>query len=477
MAAKDHRMSIVHLNKPEFDWTVPVLIVGAGACGLTAALAAKDQGVDVLLLERDKTPYGSTGMSYGAICAAGSRIQKAIGINDTPDYLFEDIMAVTRGQTNPVLARLLAQEAAPTIDWLSLKHGLKLSVEKAWVGLGHRHPRLHAPHNRSGETLMSMLLTACEQAGADLLTEARVTALFVNDKSKVLGARVQRPDGSLEEVGCQAMILATCGFGANRDMVSRHIPEMQAANYHGHEGNEGDGILWGLEMNAAIADMGAYQALGSLAHPQAMVMPHTLLIGGGLQINTHGRRFENELEDISGQSLTILDQPEGICWMVYDQRLHQDALERFQEYRDAESINTARRAETIEELAAKMSVPEEALCQTLSETQHCCEIGSVDTFGRSFDLAQKLQEPFYATRVTGALFHTQGGLVVNKNAQVVTPADEPLPNLFAGGGAACSVSGPGGWGYLPAMGLCTAVTLGRVAGIAAAKLAQAESSL
>jgi len=469
-------MSIIHVNAREFDLTVPVLIVGAGACGLTAALAAKDQGADVLLLERDKAPYGSTGMSYGAICAAGSQIQKAIGIADQSEYLFEDIMAVTRGQTDPALARLLAEEAAPTVDWLTAKHGLQLSLEKSWVGLGHRHPRLHAPHNRSGETLMSMLLDACEQAGADLLTEARVTALFVNDKKTVLGARVQRPDGSLEEVGCQSMILANCGFGANRDMVASHIPEMQTARYHGHEGNEGDGILWGQELGAALADMGSYQALGSLAHPQAMVMPHTLLIGGGVQVNTRGRRFENELEDISGQSLTILDQPDGICWMVYDQRLHEDTLERFQEYRDADSINTAKHAASIEELAVKMDVSEEALRQTLDAVQRCCQNNTVDEFGRGFDLSQKLQAPYYAVRVTGALFHTQGGLVVNKNARVVGPSAEPLPNLFAGGGAARSVSGPGGWGYLPAMGLCTAVTLGRIAGHSAAKLTQAGSS-
>ncbi len=469
-------MSIIHVDTREFDLTVPVLIVGAGACGLTAALAAIDQGVDVLILERDKTPYGSTGMSYGAICAAGSQIQQASDIADAPDYLFEDIMAATRDQTDPALARLLADEAAPTVDWLTSKHGVQLSIEKSWVGLGHRHPRLHAPHNRSGETLMSMLMGACEKAGADLLTEAQVIGLFVNGKNEVLGARVQRPDGSIEEVGCRAMILATCGFGANREWVANHIPEMSGAKYHGHEGNEGDGILWGQALGAAVADMGSYQALGSLAHPHALVMPHTLLIGGGIQVNTEGKRFENELEDISGQSLNILAQPNGICWMVYDQRLHEAALERFQEYRDADSINTAKQAATIEELALKMSVPVEALRQTIDDTQRGCENGKADEFGRVFCADQKLRSPFYATRVTGALFHTQGGMVVNSDAQVMSDSNEPLPNLFAGGGAARSVSGPGGWGYLPAMGLCTAVTLGRIAGHSAAKLTQVEFS-
>ena len=166
-------MSIVRVASREFEWTIPVLIAGAGACGLTAALAAKDAGVDALVLERDQRPYGSTGMSYGAICAAGSQIQKSAGIEDTPELLFEDIMAITRGQTDPELARLLADESAATVDWLSTAHGVQLSLEKAWVGLGHAHPRLHAPPDLSGETLMGMLLNACERAGVDAVPPSR----------------------------------------------------------------------------------------------------------------------------------------------------------------------------------------------------------------------------------------------------------------------------------------------------------------
>jgi len=451
-----------------------VLVVGAGACGLSAALAARDADTDVLVLERDAIPSGSTGMSYGAICAAGSQAQNARGIDDNPELLFEDIMSITRGQTDPELAHLLAAESAPAVDWLCSSHGLRLHLIEAWTGMGHRRPRLHAPKNRSGESLMHMLLSAVERAGIDVLTEARVVSLIANEADEVLGAKVQRPDGSIEQIGCAALVLATCGFGANAPWVERWIPEMSQARYHGHEGNTGDGIAWGQALGAATADMGSYQALGSLADPQALVMPHTLLIGGGVQVNALGRRFENELDDISGQSLTILDQPGGLCWMVYDQRLHEAALADFQEYRDAESISTAKRAPTVQALAEQMNVPPGVFESSLKDVQRCCEEGLEDSFGRKFQSGQRLQGPFYATRVTGALFHTQGGLVINQHAQVKRLSGEALPNLFAGGGAARSVSGPGGWAYLPAMGLCTAVTLGRVAGRAAARLTQGQ---
>ena len=94
--------------------------------------------------------------------------------------------------------------------------------------------------------------------------------------------------------------------------------------------------------------------------------------------------------------------------------------------------------------------------------------GAQDHYGRSFASLAPLAAPFCAIRVTGAIFHTQGGLMVDENARVLREDGTALPNVFAGGGAARSISGPEVTGYLPAMGLCMAITLGRVAGRSAA---------
>lgn len=315
---------------------------------------------------------------------------------------------------------------------------------------------------------MNQLQRAAAAADVDVVTAARVTTVYADDLHRVTGVAVTRPDGAVEIIACDALIIATCGFGANRDMVATHMPGVRHARYHGHEGNEGDGIAWGLALGGAVADMGAYQALGSLADPQAIVIPHTLLIGGGIQVNTRGCRFENELENISGQALTILDQPDGVCWVIYDRRLHAAARERFAEYREAVDIRAMKQAATIEELAAACGLPGTELARTLEQTASLAARKACDEFGRHFDISDALRPPYFAIRVTGALFHTQGGLVVDQDARVISDTGSPLPNVFAGGGAARSVSGPGEWGYLPGMGLCTAVTLGRIAGRAAA---------
>ena len=439
---------------------------------MSAALAASDQGIDSIIFEQDAMATGSTAMSYGAICAAGSAIQLRAGIEDSASDLFEDILAITQGKTDPELALLLAERSGPTVDWLHDTHNIELTTEQSWTGLGHRQPRLHAPEDRSGKTLMQSLLAACERAACMIVTQARITRLYVNHDDHVLGVAITRPDGACEEIGCDTLILATCGYAGNPDLVKRYMPELADAQYFGHEGNRGDAVLWGEALGAQVDDMGAYQALGSLADPQRLVIPHTLLIGGGIQVNTQGIRFENELDDISGQALTILAQPGGCCWIVYDEKRHEKAIARFEEYRSAVSIGTPKIAETVAQLSTLTAIPEDALSETLKATRQLCCNSATDAFGRSFQSEHTLEPPYYAIRVTGALFHSQGGLCVDSEARVKKTSVGTFPNLFAGGGAVRSVSGPGGWGYLPGMGLCTAVTLGSLAGECAARQVQ-----
>lgn len=314
-----------------------------------------------------------------------------------------------------------------------------------------------------------MFLTAASNRGIDILTDAAVTTLVVNAEDRIVGVRFQRPDGSQESIGAGAVLLANCGYGANKDLIERFMPELDGALYYGHEGNEGDALLWGQKIGAATGDLSSYQALGSLSDPGNIVVPHTILMGGGAQINLQGERFENELDDVSGQALTILKQPDGKCWIVYDERLHSEARERFQEYADGEMLGLYKSANTVDELAETMRMPAHTLKATLKEIAAFKKEGRTDRYGRDWTDNPQLDPPYRAVRVTGALFHTQGGLCINEKAQVVRPDGTCFENLYAGGGAARSVSGPSAWGYLPGMGLCTAVTLGRVAGRHAAQ--------
>lgn len=409
-------------------------------------------------------------MSYGAICAAGTNIQASIGLEDTSDRLAEDIIIAARGQTDAQLVKLMADESGPTVEWMVDELGFDLTVEANWKGFGHRCPRLHSTPNRSGAELVAMLLDAAKTAGATVITQSHVKDLVIDEQtSEVIGFLYDSPDGKMA-IQCEALILASSGFGANEALVGKFIPKMAGARFYGCEGHEGDAVIWGEALGAQMADLASHQSLGTLADPQNFIVPHTLLIDGGIQVNALGLRFENELIDISGQAARIIQEPDAISWVVYDQNGHDKAKRIFAEYRDADITKPFKFANDFKTLAKLMKVDPEAFTQTMTSIEQLRVTGSTGPFGRIFGKDAKLSPPYCAIRTTGALFHTQGGLCVDDRARVKKADGSSFLTLFAGGGAARSISGPAQWGYLPGAGLMSAVTLGRIAGREALKV-------
>ncbi|MFK7954862.1 MAG: FAD-dependent oxidoreductase [Lysobacterales bacterium] len=461
-------MSVLPASEADFGFEVPVVIIGAGGCGLSAALAAAQAGVETLVLERDPTPLGTTAMSTGLIPAAGSELQKAAGISDSADLFTQDVMKKTRGETDEGVVHALVQASAKTVDWLA-ESGVPLSLVDSFLYPGHSVKRMHGTPNRTGAELMGSLQQAAEDAGAGILTQAPVSHVFADDNRQVVGVRCQRPDGSVEDVGCQALILACCGFAGDPEKVAEFMPEIAEGVFFGHPGNKGDAIAWGIELGAAVADMAAYQGHGGLADGHAIPILWPVIMEGGFQVNRQGLRFSNEARGYSEQAVDVLRQPDNVAFTIYDQRLH-ELMEEFDDYREAIAAKAVRSAQSLEDLAGQFDINAEGLAQTVADVAQLTQSGEPDEFGRTFASRPVLSGPFYAVRVTGALFHTQGGLVVDGQAKVLDKSGSPLPNLFAGGGAARGISGPSCWGYMAGNGLLTATTLGRLAGENAAAL-------
>ena len=163
----------------------------------------------------------------------------------------------------------------------------------------------------------------------------------------------------------------------------------------------------------------------------------------------------------------VIAQPDGVAWVVLDERLH--ALGReFEDYRRADEAGAVRTAPDVDALARLVGAPAAALGETLDAAAACASSAARDPFGRDFTGSPALAPPYRAVRVTGALFHTQGGLVVDAGARVLRADGSAVANLYAGGGAARGLSGNADSGYLSGNGLLTAVVLGRIAGAGAA---------
>lgn len=464
-------MNVITDDHKQFEHEVPVLIVGAGACGLSAALAASDAGADVLVIERDKVPRGSTGLSTGLIPACGSKLQRAAGVADSAEAFTGDILRKTKGQTNRPMVDRLVRASGGLIDWLVDMHGIQLELCRGLRYPGHGVDRMHGTANRTGAELQDQLLVAAERNGVDLLTSAEVVDLHATSDGRVSGVRIVRPDGTGEDIGCRTLILACCGFGANPDMIARYIPALAGAPYLGHEGNKGHAITWGLALGAAVADMGSFQGHGAIGNPSGVPMWNTITING-IQVNLTGNRFSDESAGYSEQALKVLAQPEGLAWNIFDQRGH-DLACTYADYRDGFKMGCVKTAGSVGELSAVTGLPQATLTATLADVAAMTRGEKQCPFGRDFTGVPPLEPPYYAGRVTGAYLHTQGGLVVSpEDARVLDSAGNALPNLFAGGGAAQGISGGGDSGYLAGNGLLTAFVLGAMAGNAAATLAR-----
>ncbi len=439
---------------------VPVAIIGAGACGLSVAIRLRDSGIDCVLLERDALPGGSTALSSGFIPAAGSALQKRLDITDSQTTFSEDIQAKAHGDAAPHLVTAYTAAVVRAIDALE-QHGLPFEVLDGFLYPGHRARRMHTVPERTGTALMTRLEQAATTAGADILTNAVVSELWIDVDDVIQGIGYRHPGGDVQYLACDLLVVACNGFGGNAAMVGDLLPAMRDATFAGHAGNDGSAITWGTQLGARLADLGGYQGHGSWVTPQGALMSWAVMMAGGVQLNAEGVRFHDETAGYSEAAIHVLAQPGGVAWNVFDAPLLKLAR-AFPDFVAAEQAGAVRTAADIAALATLLGCDAAVLHQTLAAMQP----NDDDTEGRQFQ--RPLVAPYFAVKVTGALFHTQGGLDIDAHCRVLRADGKPFPNLLAAGGAARGVSGNAVWGYLSGNGLLSAIGGGWLAAETAA---------
>ena len=234
------------------DTEIDCLIIGGGAAGLTAALAASESGAAVLVAERENRLSGSTALSSGLIPAAETNAQKRQDISDSKKTFFADIMEKNCNSAEPNHVNLCVENITLALDWLEAEHGIPFHVLDDFLYPNHTNFRMHAVPEVTGEALVNYLERAVAELDIYVSCNLKIVNLIKSNNGRILGAIGERPDGSTEAISSKTIILACNGYGGNSALIAENIPEMQNAIYFGHTGNQGEAVIWGRQLEAKI---------------------------------------------------------------------------------------------------------------------------------------------------------------------------------------------------------------------------------
>ena len=461
-----------------------VVVVGYGCAGASAAIAAREQGASVLVLERAGAGGGASAMAGGEIyLGGGTPIQKACGFDDTPDAMYAYLMAATGPGPNEEKISTYCEGSVEHFNWL-VECGVPFQAsfyetpcwepptddglvytggENAWPfnEIAKPAPRGHVPQiqnkrlmERSGGWMLMRHLTGtAERSGVKVVPDMKVTSLVVDDDGSVVGV-VARSFGEEKAIRARrGVVLASGGFVANRDMTALHAPLIADQMVLGTDGDDGTSIRLGQGLGAAVAHMDAAQtALPSVP----------LLVYPSILVNRFGQRFINEDTYCGRIGQAAIFHQQATCSLVLDEEIFESVPED-----DRWGARPTWVCETVAELEKEMALPEGSLQATVNLYNHHAEKGQDPVFHKRAEFVRPLKAPFGAIQLTGLPYSvfTLGGLVTTVRGEVVGPGGDPIPGLFAAGRA---TSGIPSWGYASGTSLGDGTFFGRRAGWAAA---------
>jgi len=355
------------------------------------------------------------------------------------------------------------EHAPVTISWL-----IGLGADLSDVGLmgGSSVRRTHRPNGGAaiGPHLMKVLHTATETDNIEIRTSNKVTGLITENDGRVCGVQVENADGSPYTLRSQAVIIATGGFGANLDMVTRLQPSLAGFATLNHPGATGDAFGWVTSIGGATVQMANIQI-----HPTAEATNHILITeavrgNGAILVNKSGNRFCNEMDTRDVVSAAILQQAGGKAFLIFDQAAR-ESLASIETYANQHLLSEG---QTVAELAERVNIPSGPLAESINRYNAYQKAGQDEDYGRSATQMTLALEtpPYYAVCVTPAIHHTMGGLSVNTDTQVLRADGTPIPGLYAAGEV---TGGLHGANRLGGNGVADIVVNGRLAGIAAGK--------
>ncbi|MDO5299319.1 MAG: FAD-dependent oxidoreductase [Clostridia bacterium] len=416
-----------------------IVVVGAGAAGLSAGLSAVQNGRNVIVLEKTGVVGGASAMAGAGTMATGSVWQKEDGYEDSPEQLVEDMMENGHNKNDRATVELFANTIGEAFDWLVSEDGAAVPYQRSG-----EPARTYSGVGR-GAGVCKSLSEKYTAEGGTLMLNTPATELIVTD-GVVTGVKAEG-NGKAYTISAKAVILASGGYGANDELVP---DEYKAFVYAGHAGAQGDAIAMVKELDAELISMELINT-----QPNSMILPSGLgqycnpgvakaYAAGGFMVNQDGVRFFNE----SGNAWDLMQamKQNTAQYLIMDQ----DAFDGFNAGMTGSAIYSMedveawleddydgqpvmKTAATLEELAGKLGIPADAVAASAAAFNEAAAKGEPDEFGRTIRVAQSEEGPYYALQMHIRYYASLGGLHINDGMQVLNTKQEAIPGLYAAG--------------------------------------------
>ena len=494
----------------DIEETVDVVVVGAGGAGMTAAITATDAGKKVIVVESQPIAGGNSVRSTGGMNAAKTAYQdknefkEAAGVEKTlataaekyadnatitalaatvksqwdayqanPQGYFDsvelmelDTLIGGKGKNNPELVKALAENSAAAIEWLA---SIGADVKNVGAFGGASVKRIHRPVNADGKVtavgayIVPILEKNLQDRNVQFLFDTTANEIIMKD-GKAVGIKATGKDGNKVTINAKSVVIATGGFGANAEMVEKYKADLKGFASTNAEGAQGQGIDMATAVGAATVDMDQIQ-IHPTVHIEEDGNAHLITEGlrgdGAILVNAEGKRFYDEVSTRDKVSAAIIAQPEKSAWLVVDQSMVDKSAVIAGYIKSGYTVTGA----TYEELAKAMGVDEATFVSTMNTWNQAVEAKSDAEFNRTSFANPLTAAPYYAIKITPAVHHTMGGIVINPKAEVLNEKGEAISGLFAAGEVTGGVHGAN---RLGGNAVADFTVFGRIAGQSAA---------
>jgi len=461
-----------------WDEVADVVVVGLGAAGTCAAIEARAAGADVLVIERASGGGGTTMSAAGHLyLGGGTRVQKAMGIEDDVEDMFRYLMAVTP-EPDEEKIRMYCDDSVAHFDWLVAqgvpfedswhreKNVVQMTTEcliesgneAAWPynEIAKAAPRGHKvamEGEAGGGKLIEVLVARARELGVRIEVDAAVRQL-VREGDRIVGVHYRTSEGEKNARARKGVVLAAGQFGMNAEMVEANCKNLadDRIEKQGSTYDDGAGHQLGAAAGGVLDHMDGNLVTTPFYPPEKLIK--------GILVNKHGQRFVNEDSYHSKSSILCTEQEDGVAYLIADDEIFERPLFGWQELIDA--------WETVAEMEKDLGIPEGALQQTIADYNEHAANGEDPTFHKAAKWLKPLDKaPFAALdlRVGHAKYvgFPLGGLRVSADAQVLRADGSAIPGLYAAGGCASNIA-QDGLGYSSGTCIGEGTYFGRRAG-------------